>query len=96
MSTNLKGHVGIITGAASGLGLTIALKLSALGVKLALIDKDEKGLQKIVAGVNTGRQEAYQHLLNSGFRTELQGVAMERPNEPGYNRAGIYLIDDWR
>jgi len=56
----------------------------------------EKGLQKIVAGVNTGRQEAYQHLLNSGFRTELQGVAMERPNEPGYNRAGIYLIDDWR
>ena len=56
----------------------------------------EKGLQKIIAGVNTGRQEAYQHLLNSGFRTELQGVAMERPNEPGYNRAGIYLIDDWR
>ena len=56
----------------------------------------EKGLQKIVAGVNTGRHEAYQHLLNSGFRTELQGVAMERPNEPGYNRAGIYLIDDWR
>lgn len=56
----------------------------------------EKGLQKIVAGVNTGRHEAYQHLLSSGFRTELQGVAMERPNEPGYNRPGIYLIDDWR
>lgn len=56
----------------------------------------EKGLQKIVAGVNTGRHEAYQHLLSSGFRTELQGVAMERPNEPGYNKPGIFLIDDWR
>jgi len=53
MSTNLKGHVGIITGAASGLGLTIALKLSALGVKLALIDKDEKGLQKIKSQLRT-------------------------------------------
>ena len=56
----------------------------------------EKDLQKIVAGVNTARLEAYQHLLHRGFRTELQGVAMERPNEPGYNRAGMYLIDDWR
>jgi GNAT superfamily N-acetyltransferase len=56
----------------------------------------EKGLQRVTAGVNTGRYEAYRHMLNSGFRTELQGVAMERPNEPGYNRSGIYLIDDWR
>ena len=49
-----------------------------------------------MAGVNTGRHEAYQHLLNSGFRTDMQGVAMERHNQAGYNRAGIYLIDDWR
>jgi hypothetical protein len=56
----------------------------------------EKGLQKLVAGVNTARHEAYRYILNSGFRTEIQGVAMERPNEPGYNRAGIYLVDDWR
>jgi len=56
----------------------------------------EKALQKIIAGVNTSRYEAYRHLLNTGFRTILQGVAMERPNEPGYNRPGIYLIDDWR
>ncbi|WP_082037840.1 GNAT family N-acetyltransferase [Flavihumibacter solisilvae] len=56
----------------------------------------EKGLQKILAGVNTARYEAYQHLLNSGFRTQIQGVAMSRPNESGYNRPGVYLIDDWR
>jgi hypothetical protein len=23
-------------------------------------------------------------------------VTMHRPNEPGYNRPGVYIIDDWR
>jgi hypothetical protein len=35
-------------------------------------------------------------MLKRGFRTTIQGVAMQRPNEPGYNRADVYLIDDWR
>src|SRR5687768_14275385 len=65
-------------------------------LKACEIMAGEKGLHKIVAGVNTSRHEAYQHMLNGGFQTEFQGVAMVRPNEQGYNRAGIYLIDDWR
>jgi len=56
----------------------------------------EKGLSRLVAGVNTARHEAYRRMLGRGFRTDLQGVAMQRPNEPGYNRPGMYLIDDWR
>jgi GNAT superfamily N-acetyltransferase len=56
----------------------------------------EKGLSRLDAGVNTARIEAYRHLLDRGFRTDLQGVAMQSPNEPGYNRPGVYLIDDWR
>jgi GNAT superfamily N-acetyltransferase len=51
---------------------------------------------RVVAGVNTARHEAYRQMLARGFRTDIQGVAMSRPNEPGYNRAGVYLIDDWR
>jgi GNAT superfamily N-acetyltransferase len=54
------------------------------------------GLPRIVAGVNTARHEAYRKLLAFGFRTDLQGIAMQRPNEPAYNRPGVYLIDDWR
>jgi hypothetical protein len=42
------------------------------------------------------RHDAYRRLLSRGFRTWLQGVAMEKPNEPGYNRPDVYLIDDWR
>ncbi len=55
-----------------------------------------QGLSRLVAGVNLGRQEAYHQLLASGFRAEMVGVAMEKPNEPGYNHGGVYLIDDWR
>jgi GNAT superfamily N-acetyltransferase len=56
----------------------------------------EKGLSRIVGGVNTARHEAYRKMLACGFRTDLQGVAMQRPNEAGFNRSGVYLIDDWR
>jgi GNAT superfamily N-acetyltransferase len=55
-----------------------------------------QSLSRLVAGVNLGRQEAYQRLLASGFRADMVGVAMEKPNEPGYNHGGVYLIDDWR
>jgi predicted N-acetyltransferase YhbS len=55
-----------------------------------------EGMQVLIAGVNMGRHEAYRALLARGFRTEIQGVTMHRPNEPGYNRPGVYIIDDWR
>lgn len=42
------------------------------------------------------RHEAYRHLVGSGFRTEIQGVTMHRPNEPGYSRADAFVLDDWR
>lgn len=51
---------------------------------------------RLVGGVNTGRTEAYQRMLTRGFRTDFIGVAMHRHNEEGYNRPGVYVIDDWR
>jgi GNAT superfamily N-acetyltransferase len=55
-----------------------------------------RDVPRLVAGVNTARHEAYRRMLTRGFRTDRQGVAMSRPNEAGYNRPGVYLIDDWR
>jgi GNAT superfamily N-acetyltransferase len=55
-----------------------------------------RGATRLLAGVNTARHEAYGILLARGFRTQFQGVAMHRPNEPGYNRPGAYILDDWR
>jgi predicted N-acetyltransferase YhbS len=55
-----------------------------------------QGLQRLIAGMNLARAGAYQTLVNCGFRADAQGVAMQRPNEPGYNRPEAYVIDDWR
>ncbi len=31
-----------------------------------------------------------------GYRPLTQGIAMHRPNIPGFNREDAYVIDDWR
>jgi predicted N-acetyltransferase YhbS len=53
-------------------------------------------LDHLDAGMNLARHEAYRLMLERGFRIERPGVAMHRPNEPGYSHPGIYAIDDWR
>jgi predicted N-acetyltransferase YhbS len=55
-----------------------------------------RGLARLEAGTSLARHEAYATMLERGFRTDNQGVTMHRPNEPGYSRAGVYVIDDWR
>ena len=55
-----------------------------------------RGMARLEAGVNLGREEAYRTLRAHGFRTDGQGVAMHHPNEPGYHRPGVYVMDDWR
>lgn len=55
-----------------------------------------RNLSRLVAGANIGRYAAYTQMLKAGFRTDMQGVAMQKPNEPGYNRPEVFLIDDWR
>jgi hypothetical protein len=55
-----------------------------------------EGMRVLIAGTNMGRHKAYRALLARGFRIEIQGVTMHRPNEPGYNRPDAYVIDDWR
>jgi predicted N-acetyltransferase YhbS len=55
-----------------------------------------RGVPRLSAGVNLGRHEAYRQLIDHGFRTDRQGVAMHRGNDAGYNRPDVFVIDDWR
>src|ERR1700680_3505909 len=55
-----------------------------------------RGLKRLEAGVNLGRSRAYRGMLEQGFRTEIQGVAMPRADLPGFNRAEFSVVDDWR
>jgi predicted N-acetyltransferase YhbS len=98
-------HCGPGTEAGSG---TCYVKFAAVrpgpeaGTSLArLLDACEalaaaRGLGRLVAGANTARRLAYRSLLAHGFRTDVLGLAMHRPDEVAYNRPGVYAIDDWR
>jgi GNAT superfamily N-acetyltransferase len=54
------------------------------------------GMANVLAGVNLAREEAYRHMLSRGFRSRIQVVTMHRPNEPGYSRPDLFVLDDWR
>ena len=56
----------------------------------------DAGPARLIGGVNLACEAAYRRMSESGFRTEFLGVAMEQPNEPGYNRPDRYVISDWR
>ncbi len=48
------------------------------------------------AGVNLARKEAFQRMRAHGYRVVTQGIAMQRPDAAGFNRADAYVVDDWR
>jgi len=50
----------------------------------------------IEAGVNLAHEDAFRRMRARGYRVNVQGVAMQRPNAEGFNRADAYVIDDWR
>jgi len=52
--------------------------------------------RRLEAGVNMSRIEAYRIMVGRGFRTDLVGVAMQKANDSGFNRPGVFLLDDWR
>lgn len=54
------------------------------------------GAARLIAGVNSGRRAAYRWLQARGYRADLNGLAMHRPDEPGYNRPDVFALDDWR
>ena len=56
----------------------------------------ERGSTELTAGVNTARHPAYRQMIERGFRIAVNFVAMQRPNEAGYNRPDCFVIDDWR
>jgi GNAT superfamily N-acetyltransferase len=56
----------------------------------------QRKLSKLLGGVNLGRHRAYREMLTFGFRTAMQGLSMHRANAVGYDRTGIFAVDDWR
>jgi GNAT superfamily N-acetyltransferase len=54
-------------------------------------------LNRLVAGINTGRLDAYRRLLSRGFRIDQIGVAMHlRPDDRTLDTPEHYVVDDLR
>ena len=56
----------------------------------------DRGTTVLTAGVNLGREQAASALSDYGFRTQMLGVAMHRPNRDGFEGPGVFVLDDWR
>jgi GNAT superfamily N-acetyltransferase len=56
----------------------------------------DSACERVVAGINAARHQAYRQMIDRGFRTFLEGVAMLRPNGVAYNRPDCFVIDDLR
>jgi GNAT superfamily N-acetyltransferase len=56
----------------------------------------EQGAGTLIVGVNTSRRGACRILGARGFRSQLLGVAMHRPDEGAYHHPDAWVLDDWR
>lgn len=81
---------GAVEGGAGADGRLVALLDACAALAVAV------GMKAVLAGVNLAREEAYRTMTSLGFRTQVQGVAMHRDNNPGFGRPGAYVLDDWR
>ncbi len=56
----------------------------------------ERAVTQVTLGMNTSHRRAYVSLLDRGYRSTAQGVRMQRPDDLGYCREDVYVIDDLR
>ena len=55
-----------------------------------------RGAAVLLVGVDLGTRVAYRQLLARGFRTQMQGVALHRPDDVGYLLRDALVLGDWR
>ncbi len=105
---DLAGKVAVITGAASGFGRELALQTAALGMKLALADRDEAGLAATIALLPAGT-EAITQKVDVSKPEDIEALAEATYARFGaahllFNNAGVAVagpiwtttLDDWK
>ena len=77
MSERLKGKVAFVTGAGSGIGRAVAVRLAAEGARLVLTDLDAEGLEQTVALVASAGAEAVGKPADVARRAEIEAAVAE-------------------
>ena len=71
----LPGQVAVVTGAASGIGLAMAQRFAAEGLRVVLADVEEPALDKAVLGLRESGAEAVGVLTDVSERSSLDALA---------------------
>jgi short-subunit dehydrogenase len=96
--TTIRGAAAAVTGAASGIGRALALELAARGCDLALADRDEAGLQAVVAEIGkAGTRKVTVHRVDVAEPAQIADFAQAATAaHPGLNilvnNAGVALL----
>ena len=92
--SSFPGKVAVVTGAGSGIGAALAVRLAAAGASLALCDVDEAALGRTAASVRQAETRVYEAPVDVADRAAVQTFAKDVRAEFGnvhqiYNNAGI-------
>jgi short-subunit dehydrogenase len=92
----LKGRVAVVTGAASGIGRALALRLADEGCDLAVVDRDAAGLESVAGEIRGRGRRASVHALDVARRDLLAALPGEVIAAHGQvhiliNNAGVAL-----
>ncbi|WP_367324139.1 SDR family NAD(P)-dependent oxidoreductase [Streptomyces sp. HUAS ZL42] len=70
-----EGQVAVVTGAASGIGLAMARRFAAEGLKVVLADVEEGALDKAASGLRAGGADVHARVVDVGVREEVDRLA---------------------
>lgn len=89
-------HVAVITGAASGIGRSLALQMAQKGVKIALQDVNQAGLQETQSMIEQAGGTAKIYIVDVGKKEEIYAAKDQVLTDFGHvdivvNNAGVAL-----
>ena len=89
--------VAVVTGAASGMGRSLAQQLAAKGAALALADVKDDGLDATIELLRGAHRNVTKHIVNVADESQVQSFAAAVEREHGratilFNNAGVALL----